>query len=79
MSAQSAEPMGETPKGVRIRVLTNSLASTDAPAAHAGYARYRNDLLGRFVLAENRFRIPFPQASVVIDHGEFEVFEGKML
>jgi phosphatidylserine/phosphatidylglycerophosphate/cardiolipin synthase-like enzyme len=32
-------------KGVRIRVLTNSLASTDAPAAHAGYARYRKDLL----------------------------------
>lgn len=32
-------------KGVRIRVLTNSLASNDAPAAHAGYARYRRDLL----------------------------------
>jgi putative cardiolipin synthase len=32
-------------KGVRIRVLTNSLASTDAPAAHAGYVRYRHDLL----------------------------------
>ena len=32
-------------KGTRIRVLTNSLASTDAPAAHAGYARYRKALL----------------------------------
>jgi len=32
-------------KGVRIRVLTNSLASNDAPAAHAGYARYRKGLL----------------------------------
>ena len=32
-------------RGVRIRVLTNSLASTDAPAAHAGYARYRKDLV----------------------------------
>jgi phosphatidylserine/phosphatidylglycerophosphate/cardiolipin synthase-like enzyme len=32
-------------KGVRIRVLTNSLASNDAPAAHAGYQRYRKDLL----------------------------------
>ncbi len=32
-------------KGVRIRVLTNSLASNDAPAAHAGYAHYRKDLL----------------------------------
>lgn len=32
-------------RGVRIRVLTNSLASNDAPAAHAGYARYRDALL----------------------------------
>lgn len=32
-------------RGVRIRVLTNSLASNDAPAAHAGYARYRQALL----------------------------------
>ena len=33
-------------RGIRIRVLTNSLASNDAPAAHAGYARYRKRLLG---------------------------------
>ncbi|MBC5763393.1 phospholipase D-like domain-containing protein [Ramlibacter albus] len=33
-------------RNVRIRVLTNSLASNDAPAAHAGYARYRDRLLG---------------------------------
>lgn len=32
-------------RGVRVRVLTNSLASNDAPAAHVGYARYRNALL----------------------------------
>ena len=32
-------------RGVRIRVLTNSLASNDAPAAHAGYARYREALV----------------------------------
>lgn len=32
-------------RGVRIRVLTNSMASNDAPAAHAGYARYRKALL----------------------------------
>jgi putative cardiolipin synthase len=32
-------------RGVRVRVLTNSLASNDAPAAHAGYARYRQELL----------------------------------
>ncbi|WP_167005618.1 phosphatidylserine/phosphatidylglycerophosphate/cardiolipin synthase family protein [Comamonas sp. Tr-654] len=32
-------------KGVRIRVLTNSLASNDAPLAHTGYARHRKALL----------------------------------
>lgn len=32
-------------RGVRVRVLTNSLASNDAPIAHAGYARYRPALL----------------------------------
>lgn len=32
-------------RGVRIRVLTNSMASNDAPAAQAGYARYRKALL----------------------------------
>jgi putative cardiolipin synthase len=32
-------------RGVAIRVLTNSLASNDAPAAHAGYRKYRPALL----------------------------------
>ena len=32
-------------RGVRIRVLTNSLASNDAPVAHVGYARHRDELL----------------------------------
>lgn len=32
-------------RGVRVRVLTNSLASNDAPLAHAGYARHRPELL----------------------------------
>ena len=32
-------------RGVRVRMLTNSLASTDAPAAHVGYARYRPALV----------------------------------
>jgi putative cardiolipin synthase len=31
--------------GVRVRVLTNSLAVTDVPAVHAGYAKRRCDLL----------------------------------
>lgn len=32
-------------RGVRVRVLTNSLAATDAPVVHIGYARYREALL----------------------------------
>jgi len=32
-------------RGVKVRVLTNSLASNDAVAAHAGYARHREELL----------------------------------
>ena len=32
-------------RGVRVRVLTNSLASNDAPLAHVGYARYREALI----------------------------------
>ena len=32
-------------RGVRVRILTNSLASTDVPVVHAGYARYRPALL----------------------------------
>jgi len=32
-------------RGVRVRILTNSLASTDVAIVHAGYARYRKALL----------------------------------
>ena len=32
-------------RDVRVRVLTNSLLSTDVPAVHAGYRRYRVPLL----------------------------------
>ena len=32
-------------RGVRVRVLTNSLASNDAALAHVGYARYRKELI----------------------------------
>ncbi|MCS4295349.1 phosphatidylserine/phosphatidylglycerophosphate/cardiolipin synthase-like enzyme [Comamonas sp. BIGb0152] len=32
-------------RGVRVRILTNSLSSNDAPIAHIGYARYREELL----------------------------------
>lgn len=46
-------------RGVRVRVLTNSLASNDAPIAHAGYARHRPDLLALGVeLYEMRSELP---------------------
>jgi putative cardiolipin synthase len=32
-------------RGVRVRVLTNSLAATDVAIVHAGYSRYRKQLL----------------------------------
>jgi putative cardiolipin synthase len=32
-------------RGVRVRVLTNSLASTDVPLVHGGYARWRGTLI----------------------------------
>jgi cardiolipin synthase C len=32
-------------RGVRIRILTNSLASTDEPTVHTGYSRYRKRML----------------------------------
>jgi putative cardiolipin synthase len=32
-------------RGVRVRILTNSLASTDVPVVHAGYARYRPQMV----------------------------------
>ena len=34
-----------TEKGARVRVLTNSLASNDVAAVHAGYSRHRKQLL----------------------------------
>ena len=32
-------------RGVRVRILTNSLAANDVPMVHAGYMRYREDLI----------------------------------
>jgi cardiolipin synthase C len=32
-------------RGVRLRLLTNSLAATDEPAVHAGYIAYRHEML----------------------------------
>ena len=33
-------------RGVKVTVMTNSLASTDEPVVHIGYSRYREELLG---------------------------------
>jgi len=32
-------------RGIRLRIMTNSLASNDVAAAHAGYEKYRKDLV----------------------------------
>ena len=37
---------GLVDKGVRVRILTNSLQSNDVAMVHAGYMRYRKDLVG---------------------------------
>jgi putative cardiolipin synthase len=37
--------LAQVGRGVRVRVLTNSLAATDVPAVHAGYKAYRRELL----------------------------------
>jgi putative cardiolipin synthase len=51
-----------TARGVRVTVLTNSLASTDVAAVQAGYQRYRRDLVEAGVrLYERR---PFADASI---------------
>jgi putative cardiolipin synthase len=48
-------------RGVRVRILTNSLASTDVPAVHSGYSRYREALLAAGVeLHEYRVDSPRP-------------------
>jgi putative cardiolipin synthase len=36
---------GLAQRGVKVRILTNSLASNDVSAVHAGYSKYRKDLL----------------------------------
>lgn len=54
-------------RGVRVRVLTNSLASNDAPAAHAGYARYRKALLA---LGVELYEMRAEQAGSVSSFGQ---------
>ena len=41
----AASLIDQVDRGLRVVVLTNSLAATDVAAVHTGYARYRRDLL----------------------------------
>jgi len=50
-------------RGLRVAVLTNSLAATDVAAVHTGYARYRRDLLrGGVELYEMKRKPADPEA-----------------
>src|SRR5690606_3061338 len=52
-------------QGVHVRVLTNSLAATDAPVVHTGYARYRPQLIELGVeLYELRNQIGTPRSQL---------------
>lgn len=69
-------------RGAQVRVLTNSLASTDVVAVHAGYARYRARMLACGVaLHELRPSVVGPGSvqrvlsSVVSLHGKAIVFD----
>lgn len=69
-------------RGTRVRILTNSLASTDVVAVHAGYVRYRPRLLACGIsLHELRPSVLGPGSlrrvlsSVVSLHGKAIVFD----
>ena len=71
-------------RGAQVRVLTNSLASTDVVAVHAGYARYRARLLAcGIALHELRPSVVGPGSvrrvlsSVVSLHGKAIVFDRR--
>ena len=74
-------------RGVHIRVLTNSLASTDSPLVHNGYSRYRVALLKLGVelsevrpkLGQKRKRFhPFRSANASL-HAKSLVIDQKMV
>jgi putative cardiolipin synthase len=46
--------VGLARRGVKVRILTNSLAATDVPAVHSGYARHRQKLLEAGVVLYER-------------------------
>lgn len=57
-------------RGVRVAVVTNSLAATDVVAVHGGYAKYRRPLLEAGVeLFELKPRFPAEHASLIGSRG----------
>jgi cardiolipin synthase C len=74
-------------RGVHIRIMTNSLASTDSPLVHIGYARYRVQLLQMGVelsevrpkLGQKRARFhPFSSANASL-HAKALVIDQKIV
>lgn len=66
---------GLAQRGVKVRVLTNSLAATDSPIVHVGYKRYRVDLLRAGVeLHELKSRLNRPQRAV----GDFKSSQASL-
>jgi putative cardiolipin synthase len=74
-------------EGVRIRILTNSLASTDVPVVHTGYSKYRTTLLRNGVelyemnktLKRDRKRNNFHGASKASLHGKSLIVDREMV
>lgn len=74
-------------KGIKVRLLTNSLAATDAPIVHVGYSRYRPDLLRlgmeiyefRPTLARPQKRFGSFGSSRASLHAKAVVIDGKIL
>ncbi len=72
-------------RGVRIRILTNSLASTDSPLVYNGYAHYRKPLLElgaelyevRPHLSDKRLRFHPFRHSLASLHAKALVIDGK--
>jgi cardiolipin synthase C len=66
--------------GVHVRILTNSLASTDSPLVHNGYSRYRVDLLKLGVeLSEVRPKLGQKRARFHPFHGSNASLHAKAL
>lgn len=73
-------------RGVRVRVVTNSLAATDAPIAHVGYARYRRELIGAGVelyelrnqLGRHRLRLGRLATALASLHAKAVVVDGTV-